>query len=236
MTSPSADTRQTTTPRPTTTPRDTTMLRHNQIDIALHQLRPARGHDRALLLLHALGESTGTDIPPPWDQWEGPVWGLDFTGHGDSTVPKGGGYTPEILASDVDIALAHIGRATIVGRGLGAYVAMLFAGARSDQIDGLVLADGAGLAGGGDEPSSGLWVDPMPVEGTPDPFALIELATDVRPADYIMGFLRILLDRSPLEVPVVVTAKAAPRWLVAVAREPGVITETPQEALFRYQG
>ena len=46
-----------------------------------------------------------------------------------STVPVGGGYTAEVLMADADTAVAHLGPSTIVGRGLGGYIAVLLAGA-----------------------------------------------------------------------------------------------------------
>ena len=72
----------------------------------------------------------GRRCPTTSTRWPGPVWALDFTGHGASTVPRGGGYTAEVLMADADAALAHLGPATVLGRGLGAYVALLLAGAR----------------------------------------------------------------------------------------------------------
>ena len=57
---------------------------------------------------------------------------------------------------DVDAALAHLGPSTVLGRGLGAYIALLIAGARPDLVRGAVLADGPGLVGGGREPRLGL--------------------------------------------------------------------------------
>ena len=48
-----------------------------------------------------------------------PVWALDFTGHGASSMPVGGGYFCELLMADVDAALAHLGPTTLYGRGLG---------------------------------------------------------------------------------------------------------------------
>ena len=123
-----------------------TMLRHNKIDLALRRLR--EGDGTPLLLLHGLGEAS-PEHPPQWAQrWVGPVVALDFTGHGDSTVPPGGGYTAEILLADADVALAELGSATVVGRGLGAYIALMLAGARPRQVRGAVLCDGPGLAGG----------------------------------------------------------------------------------------
>ncbi len=216
----------------------TTRLMHNKVELALHELRSIDG--RPLLILHGLGERTRASVPTPWHRWPGPVWGLDFTGHGASTVPHGGGYTCEILASDVDIALGHVVEVsgqptTIVGRGLGAYVGLMAAAARHDLVHGLVLADGPGLAGGSDGPGSGSWFDPADADGaSPDPFALFELSTDIRPADYAMGFLRLLLARSALQAPVVVTAKVLPPWLAAVVNEPGVVRSSLDEACTRY--
>ena len=101
--------------------------------------------DTALLLLHGLGESSPVGAARTWAaHWPGPVAALDFTGHGHSTVPAGGGYTAEILLADADVALAELGAATLVGRGLGAYVALMLAGARPQQVRGAVLCDGPG--------------------------------------------------------------------------------------------
>ena len=115
------------------------MLQHNKVTLALHEVRPGTG--RPLLFLHGLGESA--DMMSTLSvNWAGPVWALDFTGHGESSVPAGGGYSSEILMADADIALRHIGEATVVGRGLGAYIAFLIAGARPTLVRGAVLLDG----------------------------------------------------------------------------------------------
>jgi pimeloyl-ACP methyl ester carboxylesterase len=90
---------------------DTVWLTHNRIQLASHQLQGGSGV--SLLLLHGLGEQTPPDIPSELCSWPGPIWGLDFTGHGRSTVPVGGGYTCELLMGDADLALAHHGEATI---------------------------------------------------------------------------------------------------------------------------
>ena len=47
-----------------------------------------------------------------------------------------GGYTAEVADGDADAALAELGPATVVGRGLGAYVALLLSGARADNVQG----------------------------------------------------------------------------------------------------
>ena len=212
-----------------------THLNHNRIRLALHELKAGEAGDGTpLLLLHGLGESSKMPVAP-WDEWAGPIYGLDFTGHGDSTVPRGGGYTAEVLLSDVDVALAEIGPATVLGRGLGAYVALLIAGARPDLVRGAVLADGPGLAGGGSEPGSGTWFRPADTDGTaPDPYALFELSRDVRPADYATSFVHLSMAASELDVPLVVTARLRPAWLAAVAKEPGVVTESWAAAFKRF--
>ncbi len=213
----------------------TVTLTHMRISLALHRLR--HGDGRPLLLLHGLGEHTPAAVPATVAGWAGPIWGLDFTGHGASTVPAGGGYTAEILMGDVDHALAHLGEATIVGRGLGAYVALLIAGARPRLVAGAVLTDGPGLAGGGPSPHSPAAIraaDRVWPGATPDPYALVELARDVRPADYASQYLRQAVQLSGLDTPVTVASVVRPPWLAAVADEPGVVEAGLAEALGRY--
>ena len=216
-------------------------LRHVSTRLALHQLRAGAGTTRPLLCLHGLGERTPASAPEYLNAWPGPIWGLDFTGHGDSTVPAGGGYTAEILMADVDHALAHLGETTVFGRGLGAYVALLIAGARPEMVAGAILADGPGLAGGGPSPTSPVAVRPAGVIGavggtpaTPDGYALVELARDVRPADYATLYVRQALQFSGLEEPIAVVGVVRPPWLAAVAEETGVVTTTLADALHRY--
>jgi len=196
-------------------------LRNNKISLALHPLREGPG--RSLLLLHGLGESSPGAVPDHLAVWPGPVWALDFTGHGASSVPAGGGYYAEVLMADADAALAHLGTATVVGRGLGAYVALLVAGARPDAVQGAVLDDGAGLTGGGSVPTTPYVVnEPLVVDGTPDPYALLELSHDVRPPDYATTYARQASTLSGLDTALVVSAVVRPPWLAAVAAEPGV--------------
>lgn len=215
-----------------------TMLTHVKVQLALHQLRAGLG--RPLLLLHGLGEHTPADPPAFAAAWSGPVYGLDLTGHGQSSRAPGGGYTAEILMGDVDAALAEIGPATIVGRGLGAYVALLIAGARPQLVVGVVLCDGPGLSGGGPAPHSPSVVEPSSVQraaqvpDAPDPFALLELARDVRPDDYATTYARQALQFSGLDSPIAIAAVVRPPWLAAVAEEPGVVAEPLAEALTRY--
>jgi pimeloyl-ACP methyl ester carboxylesterase len=231
-----------------------TMLTHVRVQLALHELRAGVG--RPLLLLHGLGERTPDAVPHAALAWPGPVFGLDLTGHGRSSRTVGGGYTAEVLMADVDAALAHLGPATVLGRGLGAYVALLIAGARPTLVRGAVLADGPGLAGGGPAPHSPVVVAPPGVEAgdeagdaaarsgsvgdaevdpaRPDPWALVELARDVRPDDYATTYVRQAVELSGLDEPLAVAAVVRPPWLAAVAAEPGVVNEDVVAALARF--
>jgi pimeloyl-ACP methyl ester carboxylesterase len=222
---------------PAPAPTGVTVLRHGRSELALHELRAGEG--RPLLLLHGLGEASPAAVPGPFERWPGPVLGLDFTGHGASTRPLGGGYTAEILLGDAVTALDHTGPVTLVGRGLGAYVALLAAGARPEVVRGAVLADGPGLMGGGARPSSA-YVLSEPAGGSvgPDPFALFEMASDVRPPDYAVEYLRLVEAGSDLARPLAVSAIVRPAWLTAIVTAgSGRVAELPLvDALDLYIG
>ncbi len=210
----------------------TVRLRHNRVELALHELRGGDG--RPLLHLHGLAERSPATVPEHLAAWPGPVWALDLAGHGASGVAPGGGYFCEVLMGDVDVALAHLGAATVFGRGLGAYVGLLAAGGRPDQVRGAVLFDGPGLAGGGPWPVSPhitTAVAPPPPGGTPDPWAVHELTRDVRPPDYASTFARQAATRSGLDVAIAVSGVNRPPWLDAVVAEPGVVECSVADAL-----
>ncbi len=222
----------------------TVMLRHNRIDLALHLLRvdpldPAVP-SRPLLLLHGLGDRSPTSVPHWCASWPGPIAALDFTGHGDSTVPAGGGYSPELLMADVDHALAHLTDGdpersiTVLGRGLGAYVALQIAGARASQVHGAILTDGPGLAGGPTGPTSQSVVALDTDGSSPDPYALIELGRDLRPGDYAVSFVNLANGGSPVPNPITVASSFRPKWLAAVADAPGVVEASLADALAAY--
>jgi pimeloyl-ACP methyl ester carboxylesterase len=214
-----------------------TLLRHGRVELALHPLRSGEG--RPLLLLHGLGETSPGDVPPHLSAWPGPVAALDFTGHGASSRPRGGGYTAEILMADVDTVLAHLGPVTVHGRGLGAYVALLAASARPGIVRGAILADGPGLVGGGIRPSSPFVLSaPVGSDTGPDPFALFELSHDVRPPDYVVEYVRLLMAGSDLPYPMAVSAVVRPEWLTAAIDEGGdrVLDAGVADALALYAG
>lgn len=210
------------------------LLTHNRVTLALHPLR-TDGDGHPVLLLHGLGERTPAAAPAWLDGWPGPVWGLDLTGHGASTPSTGGGYTAEILMADVAVALDHTGPATIVGRGLGAYVGMLAAGACPDRVRGVVLLDGPGLAGGGPAPGSPMMLSGVTLPpGPPDPYALVELTRDVRPPDYALSWVHQAVDGAVVDPPITVATRFRPPWLTAVAGAPGVVEADLPDALAAY--
>lgn len=220
------------------------MLRHNRVDLALHVLRAepvdSAVPSRPLLLLHGLGDRSPTAVPHWCATWPGSIAALDFTGHGGSTVPAGGGYSPELLMADVDHALAHLthddpeGSITVLGRGLGAYVALQIAGARASQIHGAILVDGPGLAGGPTGPTSQSVFALDTDGGSPDPYALVELGRDLRPGDYAVSFVSLANAGAPVANPITVASSFRPKWLVAVAEAPGVVESSLTDALAAY--
>ena len=191
-----------------------------------------RGAD-TLLLLHGLGERSPARVPAELAGWPGPVLALDFTGHGDSTRAA----RRRLHRRDPDgrrrrRARAARRSATLVGRGLGAYVALLLAGARPKLVRGAILRDGPGLAGGGSRPGTPIVPRPDPgAVGPPDPFALVELAVDVRPPDYAASFLAQAVARSGLAQPLWICASERPPWLARRMAEPGAAVASVPRAL-----
>ena len=171
-------------------------LPHGRIGLELHRIRPERhqGEGPPLLLLHELyGSSVGWNGAA--DAWPGPVHGLDFCGHGDSDWLVGGAYCSELLLGDADVALAQIGSATVMGKGVGAYVALLLAGARSAVVSAAVLAPGCGDDGGGAWPDflapafhQHLAPPSREVAGVDPNVRAIEL--EARPIDYVEPFAK----------------------------------------------
>jgi pimeloyl-ACP methyl ester carboxylesterase len=174
-----------------------TRLKSGRIRVALHELRA--GPRPTLLLLHELW-SRGTDLAAVAAAWPGGrVLALDFAGHGRSDRVRGGTYSPETLCCGVDAALVEAGRAYLAGFGLGAYVALLAAGARPERVPAAYLLPGEGMDGGGSKPD---W--DMPLEtfyghvaeqlaaagaesADADPM-LRSCAGDLRPTDYAFAY------------------------------------------------
>jgi len=192
-------------------------ITHGRITLELHEL--ARRGGLPLLLLHSLcGSSADWGEAPA--TWPGPVFALDFAGHGHSDWVVGGAYYPEMLAGDADAALAHIGNAAVAGAGVGAYAALLLAGARSTAVPAALLLPGAGLAGGGPQPDHGrefpefILVARRP--GVADTDLMVRtLERDVRPVDYAEGFARAAERILLLE-----DGEPRPPWWEATRRSP----------------
>lgn len=190
-------------------------LRHGTVTLALHPL--SRGDGMPLLLLHALGGSAADWRRLPIE-WDGAVYALDFSGHGDSQWVKGGGYTPELFTADADTALERIGAAAIAGMGLGAYVAVLLAGARAAMIPAALLLPGRGLAGGPPQPDFGRGFRIADVAGATEPGTdsdpLAWSADGIpRPPDYAVA-----LAREASRLLLVEDESERPPWWNAVAR------------------
>jgi pimeloyl-ACP methyl ester carboxylesterase len=166
-------------------------LRHARTELELHDL--SRRDGPTLLLLHALGGSSADWAEAP-ALWPGRVCALDFSGHGRSQWVHGSVYYPELLAGDADVALAETGATAIAGAGIGAYVALLLAASRRNQIAAALLLPGRGLNGWGprpdfDRPLLGLYA-PSPSAPLPtgcDP-SCCTLERDIRPPEYVANF------------------------------------------------
>jgi len=126
-------------------------LTHGRNEIELHELRQREG--TPLLLLHELGGSSAASwAAEQFEAWCGPVYALDFSGHGSSEHVAGSAYSPEYFLADADISLLAISTdapCAVIGAGIGAYVAMMLAAARAEQVPAALLLSGRGLSGGG---------------------------------------------------------------------------------------
>ena len=179
-------------------------LPRGHIEIALHTLRdggPAAGSPPPLLLLHSLGSSAAQWPEDLLDAWQGSVYALDFAGHGDSDRIRGGGYSPEYFLADADLALHEIGgTAALAGSGIGAYVALMLAGARVKQVPAALLLPGDGLLGGGPSPQfeghrfatlddREAQIDEAAARYLPGSDPMVSLCeVDLRPNDYVEAF------------------------------------------------
>lgn len=167
-------------------------IEHGRVTLALRELGSAPGP--VLLAVHALGGS-GADWNEELAAWPGSVYAIDLTGHGESEPLRGAGYSPELLAGDVDIAADAVGATHLVGRGLGSYLALLVAGSRPEAIRGALLLPGRGLDGNDIVAFTNVsgrfesFRDAHIASGNggPPPFLRI-LESDVRPADYAHAF------------------------------------------------
>jgi hypothetical protein len=77
-------------------------------------------------------------------------------------------------------------------------------------------------------------VNPVDLSSPPDPYAMMELARDIRPADYARTFAGLVADGSQLDVPLWVAAVVRPAWIQAILDLPGVGRGSVQRGLDTY--
>jgi pimeloyl-ACP methyl ester carboxylesterase len=181
-------------------------LAHGRVGVELHELSAGQGDaDRdapPLLLLHELGASAAA-WPDLGGVWPGAIHALDFAGHGKSDPLRGGGYYPEHFLADADLALAALDeRAVVAGAGVGAFVALLLAGARPTRVPAALLLQGRGLIGGGGAPTfaateivgldeqHALWKRDAKLYEPGTDWQVARCEHFIRPADYVAEFAR----------------------------------------------
>ena len=99
-----------------------------------------------VLLLHGLASSSHIwNFAAPQLNMRGyTVYALDQRGHGESEKPDSGYDFDTILADDADaLAALEIEHSVLVGHSWGAMVALQFAALHVEQVNALVLVDGA---------------------------------------------------------------------------------------------
>ena len=100
-----------------------------------------------VMLLHGSNADLHT-----WDAWTADlvrdhrVIRFDQIGHGLTGADPGGGYSPQTFADDVGRMADKlgVGRFVLAGNSMGGGIALRFALAHPDRLDGLVLIDSAG--------------------------------------------------------------------------------------------
>ena len=210
------------------------MLRHGKIDLALHHLRPEPTVDG---VRHAAAPPRSRRIvadgrcrrASPGGRV--PIAALDFTGHGRSSVPHGGGYTAELLLADADAALGALDRRRpgAAGDGRRARPRRLHrtaVGRAAGRASCAVRSSPTGPASPAGRPGRRRRASSRsrPTAPRPTRTRWSNSSRDLRPPDYAASFVRLALGGSPLDEPIAVCAVIRPEWLVAVANEHGVMT------------
>jgi hypothetical protein len=72
------------------------------------------------------------------------------------------------------------------------------------------------------------------VTGPPDPFVMLELSRDIRPADYALSFARAAMEHSDLDSPLTISAMGQPIWLAAVMEDLLIERTSVTDALAAY--
>jgi pimeloyl-ACP methyl ester carboxylesterase len=216
-------------------------VRHGRVSLWLEPVREGEGVP--LLVLHALGSdgrAAVADLGAALQAWGGPVYALDFCGHGRSGRVGNGAYYAELMAADADAALAALSspgdEVWVSGAGLGAYAALLLAGGRPDAVAGAILWAGPGLEGGGHEPDFDAPGTPPPpraadvdpgIQSVPstDPLVAPRLAEDLRPLDYVEFFAE-----AARRLWLVEDGDTRPPWWVQSREVPGALVLSGDDA------
>ncbi len=206
------------------------VIRCGRLDLEVHTLAERPG--TPLLLLHGLFGSSA-DWGDIASTWPGPVRGLDFAGHGGSAWTKGGAYYPELFVADADAVLGRLGSAYVAGAGLGAYVALLLAGARPNAVPAALLLPGNGLDGGGAAPNWARGSEYLLQASSTEPATGYDpmvrtLGGDPRPPDYARAYADAASNLLLVE-----DGSARPPWWEAVSQssKARIINGNSSEAL-----
>ena len=73
-------------------------------------------------------------------------------------------------------------------------------------------------------------------DSTPDPYALLEMSSDIRPGDYASSFALAAGQGSPNPVAIAVVTGTRPRWLAAIIDQFGVEAMPLTDALAVFAG
>jgi pimeloyl-ACP methyl ester carboxylesterase len=96
-----------------------------------------------VVLIHSFGGSTA-QWSPQLEHLRGTrrAVAFDLRGHGDSEAPRDGDYSVESMASDLGAVVNGLGleKVVLVGHGLGAKVAIEYAGTAPERVAGLLMA------------------------------------------------------------------------------------------------
>ena len=107
-----------------------------------YRIIPGNGKARVVLIHSLAMDLSFWDRVTPLLKGHADVLVYDCRGHGGSDKPKGP-YTVELFAEDLADLLDHVGwrSATVCGASMGGTVAIAFAAAYPDRVDGLGLFD-----------------------------------------------------------------------------------------------
>ena len=192
----------------------TTILTHNRVQLALHTLRARRRRAAAAAARPRRAVPGG-----------GPAVGRGVARAGARArlhrprrvrrFPPVVATPPRSCSPTPTSPSPQLGEVTVVGRGLGAYIALMLAGARPTVVRGAVLCDGPGLWGGASPGRPRRACIVLEAGRTSArPVRAVRAVPRPAPRDYATLFARLAVEHSGLDEPITVAAHRPP----AVAR------------------